>query len=67
MLYVHGTLAEMTETYCTYPDLFSSPPIHCKLKPVPTNYGKEMFGLISDTAIIFTSPVGGTQLLPFSS
>ena len=23
---MHGTLAEMTKTYCTYPDLFSSPP-----------------------------------------
>ena len=24
--YVHGKLAEMTETYCTYPDLVSLPP-----------------------------------------
>ena len=23
---MHGTFAEMTETYCTYPDLFSLPP-----------------------------------------
>ena len=33
---MHGTLAEMTETYCTYPDLFSSPPVLTLSKMTPS-------------------------------